>query len=110
MKKHKEVILSKNGSGSILAGYRRIFTAKGGKVPFLGNLLIGGAITLFVYFVEQTGLVEHLLNRVLYVLLSVIGMIFRYSEFQLFTSTGILLDAVTVVVAAALWTLLRSAS
>jgi hypothetical protein len=102
--------LSKNGSGIITAGYRRIVAAKGGKIPFLGNLLIGGAITLLVYFIEQSGLVERLLNRVLYVLLSVIGMLFRYSEFQLFTFTGILLDAVTVVVAAALWTLLRSAS
>jgi len=93
-----------------MARYRRLFTSKGGKIPFLGNLLIGGAITLLVYFVEQTGLVEHLLNRVLYVLLSVIGMLFSYSELRLFSFTGIFFDAVTVVVAAALWTLLRSAS
>jgi len=91
-------------------GYRRIFTAKGGKVPFWGNLLIGGAIALFVYFVEQTGLVEHLLNRVLYVLLSAIGLLFRYSEFRLFTTAGIVLDAVSVVLAVVLWTFFRSAS
>ena len=102
--------MSKKSSEIIMARYRRLFTSKGGKIPFLGNLLIGGAITLLVYFVEQTGLVEHLLNRVLYVLLSVIGMLFSYSELRLFTFTGIFFDAVTVVVAAALWTLLRSAS
>lgn len=102
--------MSKNASRSMPAGYRRIFTAQGGKVPFWGNLLIGGAIALLVYFVEQTGLVEHLLNRVLYVLLSAIGMLFRYREFRLFTTAGLILDVVSVVLAVTLWTFFRSAS
>ena len=90
--------------------YRRLWAARGRRAPFLANLLIGAAITLAIYFVEQEGILEHLLNRVLYVLLSAVGLMFRFNEFQLFTAGGMVLDVATVVVAATLWTYVRSPS
>jgi two-component sensor histidine kinase len=88
----------------IIADLQRILPAKGACNAFLANLLIGGSLALLVYFVEQTGLVEHLLNRLLYILLAAIGGVLHYSQFHSFTMEGVFLDAAAVVVAVAIWT------
>lgn len=91
-----------NPRGFIVA-LQRILSVKGTRNAFLSNLLIGVALSLLVYFIEQTGMVEHLLNRLLYALLAAIGGVLHYSRFHLFTMEGIVLDAASVVVAVAFW-------
>jgi signal transduction histidine kinase len=90
--------------GDIKEVIERIQSAVSGRSAFLANLLIGGALALLVYFIEQTGMVEQLLNRLLYVLLAAIGGVLHYRQFTMFTLEGIVLDVVSVVVAVAFWT------
>lgn len=97
-------------SRNICAWYRRIIAEKRKGLPFVSNLLIGCGIALFVYSVEQTGFIEHVLNRVLYWLLAAIEMMFHYREYHLVTLTGFIMDAAAITVAAAFWTLLRTPS
>jgi signal transduction histidine kinase len=87
-----------------MAGLHRFLPVKGARNAFLANLLIGGALALLVYFIEQSGAVERLLNRLIYMLLSAIGGVLHYRQFSPFTMGGIALDAATVVVAVAIWT------
>ncbi len=89
---------------------RCLVAAKRARVAYLSNLLVGAAIALLVYFVDQTGLFEYLLNRVLYLLLSAIGMLLNYKEYHLLTPAGFALDVLTVALATGLWTLLRTPS
>lgn len=98
------VIPGMTNSRGISAGLQRILPVKGARNAFLANLLIGSALALLVYFIEQTGMVEHLLNRLLFMLLAAIGGVLHYSRFQSFTLEGVVLDAVSVVVAVAIWT------
>lgn len=76
---------------------------------FLGNCFICGAVALFVYFVEQAGLIEKALNRVLYLLLLAIGSVIRYKQSHALSLTGISIDAGVIAVSAAIWTWFRTA-
>ncbi len=75
---------------------------------FLSNLCIGVAIALLVYFVKQTGLIEHLLNRFLFLLLSAIGNVLHYGELNVFTVQGIALDLATVIASVICWTVFKT--
>ncbi|MFA7061934.1 MAG: ATP-binding protein [Pedobacter sp.] len=92
----------------IIAGLQRLLSASGARNAFFANLFIGGALALLVYFVEQTGMVEHLLNRLLFMILVAIGGVLHYSQFSSFTLEGVVLDAASVVVAVAIWTWFRT--
>lgn len=87
---------------------RNTVTAAGRQGAFLANLFIGGAVALLVYFVQQTGLIELLLNRLLYLLLLAIGTVIRYKQFYGLSLSGLLVDVVIVSLAAGLWTYLKS--
>lgn len=92
-----------------LSRIRNTFAAAGRQGAFLANLLIGGAVAFLVYFIQQAGLIELLLNRILYLLLLAIGTVIRYKQFHALTWSGLLVDAVIVVVAAGSWTYLKTA-
>jgi hypothetical protein len=92
----------------IIVSFQRILSVVGARNAFLANLLIGGALALLVYFVEQTGMVEQFLNYLLYMLLAAIGGVLHYRQFTMFTIEGIVLDALSVVAAVAFWTLFKS--
>ncbi|TWJ16851.1 signal transduction histidine kinase [Geobacter argillaceus] len=92
----------------LLTRIRNTFTAAGRQGAFLANLLIGGAIAFFVYFIQQTGLIELLLNRILYLLLLAIGTVIRYKQFHSLSLSGLLVDAVIIFLAAGCWTYLKT--
>jgi two-component sensor histidine kinase len=75
---------------------------------YLANLLIAGAIALLVYFIGQTGLIEQLLNRLLFLILSAVGAVLNNRQLNLFTMTGMALDLLTVMIAVACWTFFKS--
>lgn len=77
---------------------------------FLANLFLGGAIAFFVYFIQQTGLVELLLNRILYLLLLSIGSVLRYRQFHYLSPLGLVVDAGIILLAAGFWSFLRTVS
>jgi signal transduction histidine kinase len=81
---------------------------KGTRNAFLANLLIGAALAMLVYFIEQTGMVGQLFNRILYLLLAAIGDVLHFSQFSPFTREGLVLDALSVVVAVSFWTWITS--
>lgn len=93
-----------------LTGIRNTFTASGRQGTFIGNVLLGGAIAFLVYFIQQTGLVELLLNRILYLLLLAIGTLVRYKQFHSLSPFGLLVDAGVILLAAAFWTYLKTAA
>jgi two-component sensor histidine kinase len=88
----------------IIFTFQRILSVVGARNAFLANLLIGSALALLVYFVEQTGMVEQLLNRLLYMLLAAIGGVLHYRQFTMFTMEGVIMDAAAVVAAVVFWT------
>ncbi len=85
-------------------GLARFIPVKGTRNAFLANLLIGTSLALLIYFIEQTGMVAQLFNRILYLLLSAIGGVLHFSQFSPFTIEGLALDALAVVVAVSIWT------
>ena len=87
---------------------QRILSIVGARGAFLANLLIGCALVLLVYFVEQAGMIGRLLNRLLYMLLAALGGVLHYQQFPFFTLEGVVLDAITVVVAVAIWTMFKT--
>lgn len=89
-------------------GLARFIPVKGTRNAFLANLLIGTALALLVYCIEQTGMVGRLFNRILYLLLSAIGGVLHFSQFSPFTIEGLALDALSVVVSVSIWTWFRS--
>ena len=74
---------------------------------FVTNLLIGSSIAFFVYFVEQTGFLQRLLNFIIYLLLTMTGSLLRYKYFHTLTWSGIVLDIGVVVAATLIWTAFR---
>lgn len=92
----------------IIVTFQRVLSVVAARNAFFANLLIGSALALLVYFVGQTGMIEQLLNRLLYMLLAAIGSVLHYRQFTMFTMEGIVLDAVAVIVAVAFWTWFKS--
>jgi two-component sensor histidine kinase len=86
------------------AALQRFLPVKGTRNAFLANLLIGCSLALLIYFIEQTGMIEQLLNRLLFMLLAAIGGVLHYRQFSPFTTEGIVLDAASIVIAVAFWT------
>jgi len=74
---------------------------------FVANLFMGASIALFVYFVEQTGFLQRLLNFLIYLLLSAAGSLIKYKYFHTLTWAGIFIDSAVVVCAILIWTAFR---
>jgi hypothetical protein len=91
-------------SGAVLNRLQPYLPVGGVRNAFFTNLLIGSALAPLVYFVEQTSVVEQLLTRILSLLLAAIGGILHFRQFSPFTVEGIILDAVSVVIAVGFWT------
>ncbi len=90
--------------GSTITGFTRFIPLKGTRNAFLANLLIGTSLALLIYFIEQTGMVATLFNRILYLLLSAIGGVLHLSQFSPFTIEGLAMDALSVVISVSIWT------
>ncbi len=84
------------------------FSRTGSQGVFLGNLLIGGSVALFVYFIEQTGIVGFTLRQILYLLLLSFEAVFRYTQGNTLTFSGMAIDLAIIAAAALLWTYLKS--
>jgi two-component sensor histidine kinase len=96
------------GIRNILAALRRGLPSRLGLTPYFTNLLLGCAVALLVYAIGQTGLIEKLLNRLLFLLLSAVGTVLSNRHYNAFSLEGVLLDAVTIAIAVAFWTFFRS--
>jgi two-component sensor histidine kinase len=78
------------------------------KRTFTANLIIGGSIALFVYYLKESSLLEFLLARLtrllVQVYLTLVKNRFGYATSQL----SLLADALSILITAFLWTYLRS--
>jgi hypothetical protein len=92
----------------LLVCLRRGLPSRSALNPFLTNLLIAGAIALLVFAVGQAGLIEQMLNRLLFLSISAVGALLDNRQLNRYSMEGMALDLVSVVVAVTCWTFFKS--
>jgi len=80
------------------------------KRTFSANLIIGGAIALFVYFLKESALLEFLLAHAAQSLARLCLALSQNRQGHASFSIGLLSDAACIILAASLWTYLKSSS
>jgi two-component sensor histidine kinase len=79
------------------------------KKIFTSNIIIGASIALFIYFLKQSLLLEHILAFFIVLLLKIHFSLIRNRFYYAPSTINFISDLITIVIAAYLWTYFKSA-
>jgi len=79
------------------------------KKVFTSNIIIGASIALFIYFLKQSLLLEHILAYIITLLLRVHFTLIRNRFYYAPSTTNFISDLMTITISAYLWTYLKTA-
>ena len=78
------------------------------KKVFTSNIIIGASIALFIYFLKQSLLLEHILAYIITLLLRVHFTLIRNRFYYAPSTTNFISDLIIITIAAYLWTYLKT--
>jgi two-component sensor histidine kinase len=78
------------------------------KKIFTSNIIIGASIALFIYFLKQSLLLEHILAYIIVFLLRLHFTLIRNRFYYAPSTINFISDFITIVIAAYLWTYLKT--
>jgi two-component sensor histidine kinase len=79
------------------------------KKIFTSNIIIGASIALFIYFLKQSLLLEHILAYIIAILLKLHFTLLRNRFYYAPSTINFISDLITITIAAYLWTCFKTA-